>query len=77
MVFTVSGEIIPNSIPPRKSAAAQMGGAVKNAVKKISEAGRFGLVLGAGLEPARISPYAPQAYVSANFTTRAGLEIGV
>ena len=29
------------------------------------------LVLGAGLEPARISPHAPQACVSANFTTRA------
>ena len=35
------------------------------------------VVLGAGLEPARISPYAPQAYVSANFTTRAGIEIVV
>ena len=30
------------------------------------------MVLGAGLEPARISPHAPQACVSANFTTRAG-----
>lgn len=29
------------------------------------------VVLGAGLEPARISPHAPQACVSANFTTRA------
>ena len=28
-------------------------------------------MLGAGLEPARISPHAPQACVSANFTTRA------
>lgn len=33
----------------------------------------FSLVLGAGLEPARISPHAPQACVSANFTTRADL----
>ena len=29
------------------------------------------MVLGAGLEPARLSPYAPQTYVSANSTTRA------
>src|ERR1017187_2431888 len=29
------------------------------------------LVRGTGLEPARLSPYAPQAYVSANSTTRA------
>ena len=28
-------------------------------------------VLGAGLEPARLAPYAPQTYVSANSTTRA------
>jgi hypothetical protein len=28
-------------------------------------------VRGTGLEPARLSPYAPQAYVSANSTTRA------
>ena len=33
------------------------------------------MVLGAGLEPARISPHAPQACVSANFTTRARMEI--
>ena len=32
------------------------------------------MVLGAGLEPARISPHAPQACVSANFTTRAGVK---
>ena len=32
------------------------------------------MVLGAGLEPARISPHAPQACVSANFTTRAAVE---
>ena len=44
--------------------------------KKKSEAIASELVLGAGLEPARISPHAPQACVSANFTTRAGLEIG-
>src|SRR5262249_41896639 len=31
------------------------------------------LVRGTGLEPARLSPYAPQAYVSANSTTRARL----
>ncbi len=30
------------------------------------------MVLGAGLEPARSYPHAPQACVSANFTTRAG-----
>jgi hypothetical protein len=30
-----------------------------------------GLVRGTGLEPARLSPYAPQTYVSANSTTRA------
>ena len=30
-----------------------------------------GGVLGAGLEPARLAPYAPQTYVSANSTTRA------
>src|SRR5436190_10098688 len=30
-----------------------------------------GVVLGAGLEPARLSAYAPQTYVSANSTTRA------
>ena len=34
------------------------------------------MVLGAGLEPARISPHAPQACVSANFTTRARRENG-
>ena len=34
------------------------------------------MVLGAGLEPARIAPHAPQACVSANFTTRARRENG-
>ena len=29
------------------------------------------VVRGTGLEPARLSPYAPQTYVSANSTTRA------
>ena len=33
-------------------------------------------VLGAGLEPARLAPYAPQTYVSANSTTRAFLRKG-
>ena len=31
----------------------------------------FEVVRGTGLEPARLSPYAPQTYVSANSTTRA------
>ncbi len=31
------------------------------------------MVPGAGLEPAWISPYAPQTYVSASSTTRAGM----
>jgi hypothetical protein len=34
-------------------------------------AGVFEVVRGTGLEPARLSPYAPQTYVSANSTTRA------
>ena len=29
------------------------------------------LVPGTGLEPAQLAPYAPQTYVSTNFTTRA------
>ena len=40
------------------------------AFPRILPLGRL-MVLGAGLEPARISPHAPQACVSANFTTRA------
>jgi hypothetical protein len=36
--------------------------------------GGRGRVLEAGLEPARLSPYAPQTYVSANSTTRAKSE---
>lgn len=32
------------------------------------------MVPGAGLEPAWISPYAPQTYVSASSTTRATVE---
>ena len=43
------------------------------AFPRILPLGRL-MVLGAGLEPARISPHAPQACVSANFTTRAGVE---
>lgn len=35
-----------------------------------------GNVLEGGLEPPRIAPYAPQAYVSTNSTTRAGVRRG-
>ena len=31
------------------------------------------VVPGTGLEPAQLAPYAPQTYVSTNFTTRASL----
>ncbi len=48
---------------------------IKNTIQKKkfpTDVGNFS-VPEAGLEPARRKPYAPETYVSTNFTTRAGL----
>src|SRR5206468_12800135 len=72
------GRVAPNQQrfrPPAWGAGRVLAGASPIHAGRIRELGLLafsdGTMLGAGLEPASLSAYAPQTYVSASSTTRA------